>query len=135
MNVFEQAARAKLRFESSKGLLSAEDLWDLPLTSAKGMSLDGIARALYHQLRSGNDISFVNPGTTANTTDQLRFDLVKHVIDTKMIENAAANDAAANDAANRKEKKQHLLGIIAQKEGEALTALSVDDLRKMVNDL
>lgn len=130
MNLFEQAARIKLRFESVKGLLSAEDLWDLPLTSAKSVSLDGIARALYHQLRSGNDVSFVNPGTTANTTDQLRFDLVKHVIDTKMIENAAAADAD-----KRKEKKQHLLGIIAQKEGEALTALSVDDLRKMVNDL
>lgn len=130
MNLFEQATRAKLRFESNKGLLSAEDLWDLPLTSAKSVSLDGIARALHRQLRSGDDISFVNPGTTANVADQLRFDIVKHVIDTKMAENAAANDAA-----NRKEKKQHLLGIIAQKEGEALTALSVDDLRKMVNDL
>ena len=30
---------------------------------------------------------------------------------------------------------QHLLGIIAQKEGEALTSMSIDDLRKMVNDL
>ena len=130
MNLFEQAARIKLRFESIKGLLSTEDLWDLPLTSAKSVSLDGIARALYRQLRSGDDISFVNPGTTANVADQLRFDAVKHVIDTKMMENAAAADAD-----KRKEKKQHLLGIIAQKEGEALTALSVDDLRKMVNDL
>ena len=130
MNLFEQAARIKLRFESIKGLLSTEDLWDLPLTSAKSVSLDGIARALYRQLRSGDDISFVNPGTTANVADQLRFDIVKHVIDTKMAENAAAADAD-----KRKEKKQHLLGIIAQKEGEALTALSVDDLRKMVNDL
>ena len=130
MNIFEQAARAKLRFESAKGLLSAEDLWDLPLTSTKGVNLDSIARAHYLQLRSGNDISFVNAGTATNVTDQLRFDIVKHVIVTKIAENAAANDAA-----KRKEKKQHLLGIIAQKEGEALTSMSIDDLRKMVNDL
>lgn len=130
MDLFEQAARAKLRFESAKGLLSAEDLWDLPLTSTKGVNLDSIARAHYLQLRSGNDISFVNAGTATNVTDQLRFDIVKHVIVTKIAENAAANDAA-----KRKEKKQHLLGIIAQKEGEALTSMSIDDLRKMVNDL
>lgn len=130
MNIFEQAARAKLRFDSPKGSLSAEDLWDLPLTSTKGVNLDSIARAHYLQLRSGNDISFVNAGTATNVTDQLRFDIVKHVIVTKIAENAAANDAA-----KRKEKKQHLLGIIAQKEGEALTSMSIDDLRKMVNDL
>ncbi len=130
MDLFEQAARAKLRFESTKGLLSAEDLWDLPLTGTKGVNLDDIARAHYLQLRRGNDISFVNAGTATNVTDQLRFNIVKHVIDTKMAENAAANDAA-----KRKEKKQHLLGIIAQKEGEALTSMSIDDLRKMVNDL
>ena len=32
--MFQKASRLKLRFDSPKGLLSVEDLWDLPLTSA-----------------------------------------------------------------------------------------------------
>jgi hypothetical protein len=30
MNIFEQASRLRLRFESSKGQLIVEDLWELP---------------------------------------------------------------------------------------------------------
>lgn len=33
ISIFEQASRQKLRFETSAGKLSIEDLWDLPLTS------------------------------------------------------------------------------------------------------
>ena len=45
MNIFEQAARQKIRFESVLGLLCVEDLWDLPLTSlnSKRANLDDIA--------------------------------------------------------------------------------------------
>ena len=31
--MFTKASRLKLRFQSPAGLLSSEDLWDLPLTS------------------------------------------------------------------------------------------------------
>lgn len=130
MSMFEQAIRLKLRFDSAKGLLSVEDLWDLPLTSARGTNLDDIARDLYTQLRSGNDVSFVNPEKKSDTTVQLRFDVVKHVIDTRLDENKAAANAAAT-----KERKQKLLSIIEQKEGEALSSLSVEELRKMVEGL
>jgi hypothetical protein len=125
--IFEQAARLKIRFETQKGLLSAEDLWDLPLTSAKGANLDDIARGLYALLRSDNNVSFVNPGQKSDPTAQLRFDIAKHIIDVRIAENAAAATASANH-----DKKQRLLGIIAEKEGQALTALSVEKLRGMV---
>ena len=36
MNIFETAARNKVRFESSKGLVTVEDLFDAPLTSKNG---------------------------------------------------------------------------------------------------
>lgn len=130
MSNFELATRLKVRFDTPKGLLSVEDLWDLPLTSVKGANLDDIARQLHLELRSDNDVSFVNPAQKSDTGLQLKFDLVKHVIDIRLAENAAVANLAAN-----KQRKQHLLGIIQQKEGEALSALSVDELRKMVEDL
>ena len=49
VNIFEQASRNKLRFDTNiKGVISTEDLWDLPLTSDTGrVNLDDIAKALY----------------------------------------------------------------------------------------
>ena len=45
--MFEKASRLKLRFSTSIGMLSAEDLWDLPLSSRNGTAnLDDVARNL-----------------------------------------------------------------------------------------
>jgi len=125
--MFEKATRLKIRFDSPKGQLSVEDLWDLPLTSVRGANLDDIARGLYLQLKSGADVSFVNEAQKSDPTIQFKFDLVKHVIDVKLAENAAAAAASAN-----REKKQQLLAILAQKENEALAGQSIDELRAAI---
>lgn len=126
--MFEQATRRKIRFDSPKGQLSVEDLWDLPLTSSVNRpNLDDIARGLYLQLKSGADVSFVNEAQKSDPTIQFKFDLVKHVIDVKLAENAAAAAASAN-----REKKQQLLAILAQKENEALAGKSIDELRAAI---
>ena len=38
MNIFEYATRAKLRFASSRGDLTVEQLWDVPLRSTDGFA-------------------------------------------------------------------------------------------------
>ena len=59
MNLFEIASRNKLRVPTTKGDLTVEQLWDLPLKSANGLSLDSIAIALNKQLES-SATSFVD---------------------------------------------------------------------------
>lgn len=129
--MFEQAIRQKLRFTTSQGQLTVEDLWDLPLTSTTNKAnLDAIAVGLYAELNSNRNISFVNNGSTGDQTLQLKFDIVKHIIDVRKAENASAVEARA-----RKDQKQRLLELIDRKENESLAGKSIDELRKMVEGL
>lgn len=131
MSIFEQASRQKLRFDTSKGALGVEDLWDLPLTSNTGrVNLDDIARGLNVKIREGADVSFVNGASPSNTTLQLKFDLVLHIIKTKLAETAAARQASEN-----REKKQRIMAIIEQKQAESLSASSIEELQQMLNAL
>lgn len=132
MNIFEVATRQKLRFETSKGLLSLEDLWDLPLTSATGKAcLDEIALVLHKQLRATADVvSFVDNTAAQNPTIQLRFDLVKHVIEQRKLENAEAANAKA-----RAETKQQILAALAKKRENAVDAMTEEQLLKKLAEL
>jgi hypothetical protein len=126
--MFEKASRLKIRFQSPKGPLLVEDLWDLPLRSDTGKAnLDDIARALNKILKSQEDESFVTTSKPVDNVLQLKFDIVKHVIVTRLAENDAASKARENA-----ERKQKILGIIAAKQDEALAKMSVEELSKMV---
>lgn len=130
---FEVASRLKLRFNTPAGPLSIEDLWDLPLSAATQAkaNLDDLARTLHNKLKNAEDVSFVKKSTSSTPNlDQLRFDLVKYVIDTRMDEIEKAEKAASNKA-----KKQKLLAILEQKEDQSLMEASADDIRKMIESL
>ncbi len=128
--MFQKASRRKIRFESPQGSLSTEDLWDVPLIAAKGANLDAIARDLWRQLKDAENVSFVAKKTPADNLVQLKFDVVKHIIDVRLAENEAAEQAQLN-----KQKKQRLLALIETKEYEQLAGSSVEELRKMAESL
>jgi hypothetical protein len=130
--MFDVATRQKLRFDSPKGLLSVEDLWDLPLTSTTGRAnLDEIALSLHKRLRNTADVvSFVDEQAKTDPVSQLKFDIVKHVIETRKKENA---DALA--AKNKAETKQRLLEVLAKKRDSSLEAMSEEDLLKKLAEL
>ena len=132
MDIFEQAARCKLRFETNRiGGILVEDLFDLPLTSKTGRpNLDDIARGLHKQLKSGDDVSFVEPSRSSDPVVQLSFDIVKHVIDAKLEANKA--EAKKRDDA---EKKQKILALIADKKDEALKGKPLEELEAMLATL
>jgi hypothetical protein len=131
MNLFEHASRNKLRFASPKGDLSVEDLWDLPLTSTTGKAnLDDIARDLYHQIDSKARFSFVNKVDETIREANIKFEIVKTIIETRLKENADKLEAAT-----RREKKAQIMALIAQKQTEALSSASIEDLTKMMEAL
>jgi hypothetical protein len=129
--MFEKSSRMKDRFETTKGNLTTEDLWDLPLTSARDLpNLDDIARDLHRQLKDSAEVSFVAPARKENDTLQRKFDIVKHIIEVRLAENTAAAEVRAN-----KEKKARILEIIARKDDEELVGKSRDELIKLAESL
>lgn len=135
-DLFEQASRLKVRFDSPKGGggLTVEDLWDLPLTSPSGRSanLDSIAIALHRATREAAEtVSFVTaPASNGNSELQLKFDLVRHIIAVRVAERDQAKDLA-----DRKAKKDRLLELIARKQDEELASKSVEELTALVQSL
>lgn len=132
MGLFEKASRLKLRFPSNKGALAVEDLWDLPLTSPTGkVNLDDIARTIYRQVKeTGDDISFVTPAQKVDEIPQLQLEIVKHIITVRLAE----RDVLAQ-AALKREEKQKLLALIANKKNEVLAGKSLEELQAMVDRL
>ncbi len=129
--MFEVATRKKLRLGTDKGDITIEDVWDLPLTSSNNRpNLDDIARGLHRQLKNDDNVSFGVKDRKSNPDIQLKFDLVKHIIDVKLAE----NESAAKERAN-KEQKQKILAIVAEKQDEGLKNMSVEDLLKMIDAL
>lgn len=127
-NIFEQASRMKLGFQTTKGQLSVEQVWDLPLTSKIGQpNLDALAIGLDEQLGTKKKISFVDSGATGDPTVQLRFDIVKHIIDARLSENKAASEAAA-----KRERNQKIMAELASRKDKAIATMSDSDLEKLL---
>lgn len=128
INLFEVASRKKLRFDNPNGgQLSVEDLWDLPLSSENKASLDKIAIGLFRKLRDTQEMSFVTETTSTDTTTQLKFDIVRHVIETRKSENAAKLEVQA-----RAERKKELEQALRQAESGELAAKTPAEIRAML---
>lgn len=123
-NIFEYAVRNKIRFPF-KGMISAEDLWDLSLTN-----LDSIYKTLNKQVKQSEEESLLTTKTSVDTELEVQIAIVKHIVSVKLAE----QEAREKDAVKRAQK-QKIMSIIATKEDEALHNSSVDDLRKMLDEL
>jgi len=123
MSIFEQATKSALRFKATNGLISTEDLWGLQLTQ-----LDTIAKSLRKELREADD-SFID---TKSSNDQLelKFEVVKHIIASKIADRDAKN--VERDKAAR---KQQILGVLAQKKSDSLQNMSVEALEAELTKL
>lgn len=124
MEMFALATRNKLRFNSSKGLVTTEDLWSLSLTE-----LDKIAVILNRTIKESVEESFINKNN-ADEKLQLSFEIVKYVINTKLKEKEEKRIEV-----EKLQKKQQLLELINKKENESLEQLSLDELKEQLKSI
>lgn len=131
MTIFEKATREKFRYPSTKGLLSTEQLWELPLTAKSGFSLDDVAKAVNAELKAIDTESFVATETNpAKATLETKLAVVKHVIAIRIAEDQAAKAAAA-----KKLEKEKLIAVLGRKQDAVLENLTEAELLARINNL
>lgn len=122
MDNFKLASQQKLRFQTNKGLLSTEQLWDLSLND-----LDSLAVTLDEEYGKSGQKSFLVKSSLKDKTTKLRFDIVLDVLNTKNEEQQAASEAREIREHNKK-----IVALIAEKEEEGLKKKSKKELEAML---
>ena len=129
--MFERASKAAIRFSSIKGEITVEQLWNLPLMSRDNFDLNTVAKTVNTQLKSISEESFVNVvANPAQSELELKLEIVKYIIADVIAEKTARADKIAKAT-----ERQKLLSVLEQKEDSALSNLSVDELRKKIQEL
>lgn len=126
--LFEMASQFKFRYPY-KGLITTEDLWDLSMSQ-----LDTVYKALNKELNVTQEDGLIvtksaDEGVKANELRN-KLEIVKYIFNHKQ-QAAELQRMAAENAA----KKQHILGILAQKKENALQNMSEEELTQMLNEL
>lgn len=123
MNIFERAARNAYRFTSVRGELTTEQLFQLPLLSDDGFSLNGIAVTASNDLKAVTSESFVETQKPETTHFEAKLEIVKHVIAAKQ-----AAQLAAENRAIKADKRRKLVDALAAAEDRELGAKSRDEI-------
>ena len=122
-NMFLQANRLKVRFEY-KGLITAEDLWDLSLDA-----LNTIYKGLSASVKQSED-SLLNVRKTEDEVLNLKISIVKYVFEVKQQE---LNERKSR--AEKLQKKTQLMAILEQKQNSELMGKSSDEIAKLIEEL
>ena len=123
--MFEQASRMKLRYSTNYGIITCEELWDIPL-----FDLDQIAQVLRDEVAASGKESFIDEDSGPTQELALRFKIVKHVIKVKLVERDSNNKER-----ERAQERQKLMELIVIKDDEKLSSMSREDLMDKLKSL
>lgn len=122
MSNFKEAVKSKLRIPTIVGLLSVEQLWDLPLAQ-----LDKIAVELEQQYKESGKKSFLVSKSKKDKDIKLAFDIVLEILEDKVEERDLALKASTI-----KEHNQKILSKIQEAKDKELDGLSAEELEKLL---
>ena len=129
-DIFAQASRKKVRFEIAlskrkvNAIVSSEELWDLSLED-----LNTAAIGCYNQLQA-SAVSFIGEPVESDTLAQLKLDVIKYIIAVKKEEAQLAKTRAEKAV-----KKQLLAQHIFDKQNQALSSKSLEELQAELDSL
>lgn len=124
MDMFAMATKMKYRFPF-RGMISVEDLWDLPLSQ-----LDIVFKNLNKDVKQSQEDSLMSTPNAEDTELMTKIEIVKFVFDAKRAESEARKAAAENAA-----KRQRILEVLAQKQDTALQNMSEEELLKALEEI
>ena len=125
--LYKNASKLKLRFQTTVGTLSVEQLWDLNLSQ-----LTSAIKSVKKILKKNDDdeLSFLDEKNTVDTENELRFAILKDIF----LEKKSELEKVKTEA-ERKRQREKLLSLIEEKKEETLRSLDVDELEKKLADL
>lgn len=124
-SLFIEASRRAIRFTSSKGLLAVEDLWNLPL-----QALDNIAVSLDEQIQKAGKKSFLAKRAASTLELDLAFEVVKHILETRV-----AEDEAKKDKANKEAKRAQLKALLEEKQMDKIKGQTIEEIEAQLASL
>lgn len=122
--MYKEALQKKLRFKTNKGMITTEDLFDLSL-----QNLNTLAIMLDKKISEVPKKSFIEELQAEENDDELRFSIVKDVINIKLKARKDNIDKAQADA-----QKKRILEILAKRNDEELEKKSTEELRAMLQN-
>jgi len=125
--MYKNASKLKLRFQTTVGTLSVEQLWDLNLSQ-----LTSAIKSVKKILKKNDDdeLSFLDEKNTVDTENELRFSILKDIYLEKKNELEKVKTEA-----ERKRQREKLLTLIEEKKEASLKDLSVDELMKKLDEI
>lgn len=135
-NIFEAASRKKLSFTTTRGQITVDQLWDLPLKNGN-LSLNSIAVSLKKKVSQTEDVVDLVDGDTSDlgaisnlADDKLRLDIVMHIITVLKAERDARQDREAMMSELRIVNE-----ALAVKKQESLVSGTEEDIEKRRDEI
>ena len=126
MDIYKKGLQANLRFTTGAGILTTEQLFSCGISTIIKLIKD-TKKVLVKE--NDSELAFLEANDTVDVVNQLKFDILKDVYLTMREESKADLEAI-----NKKEFKQKVLNIIANKKDDALINKSIDELEALIKD-